>query len=540
MNSSPEVATAAVVDATVVTLDRSRPSASAIAWRGDTLIAVGDTDDVGPHLGPETEVIDGSGSVVVPGLVDSHIHPFHGTLLTRGVDLRSARTIDEVRALLRAERDRIVPGEWLLGHSVGYEPFRDLGIRAAEIEEAVGGRQALLNFFDGHTALASFEALRRTGVDGPREFTENAEIVCDDDGRPTGALLELGAMSLVQDAVPEWTRAERLDAYAATLRALNAVGLTGAHVMLGDPELLDDVRELEARGELTLRMVVPMHFDPSTTEEEIGRRLALCGEHGGRWRAGTAKFFLDGVIESGTAWQLEPGPAGVNSAPFWTEVERYRDLVRRCTEAGFACITHAVGDGAVRAALDAYEAAGPPRLGMHRVEHIETLLDDDLPRFTELGVAASMQPLHMDGLDRGEPAAWFDGLAPGRLERGWRCADIAHSGAVLGLGSDWMVADYDPRVGMAWARLRRQPGETDRTPYLPAQALSPARTLHGYTTCPAAITGDRDRAGRLAPGWNADVTVLGANPLEIAPDELPDVPVVLTVVGGEIVHRAGG
>ena len=97
-----------------------------------------------------------------------------------------------------------------------------------------------------------------------------------------------------------------------------------------------------------------------------------------------------------------------------------RDLVRRATEAGFSCTSHAVADGAVRAALDAYEAAGPPRRGMHRVEHIETLLDDDLPRFVELGVAASMQPLHMDGLDRGEPAAWFDGLAPGRLERGWR------------------------------------------------------------------------------------------------------------------------
>ena len=163
----------------------------------------------------------------------------------------------------------------MLGHSVGYEAFRDVGIRAAEIEEAVGGRPALLNFFDGHTALASVEALRRSGIDGPREFAENAEVVCDPEGRPTGALLELGAMSLVRESVPEWTRAERLDAYAATLSALNAAGLTGAHVMLGEPGLLDDCRELEARGELTLRMVVPMHFDPSTTEEEIAHRLTV-------------------------------------------------------------------------------------------------------------------------------------------------------------------------------------------------------------------------------------------------------------------------
>jgi predicted amidohydrolase YtcJ len=532
-----EPASGAVVDATVLTLDAERPGATAVAWRGDTLIAVGDSDDVAPYIDASTEVVDGGGSVVVPGLVDSHIHPFHGTTLTRGADLRGARTIDEVRARLREERERAAPGEWVLGHSVGYEAFRESGIRADAIEAEVDGRPALVNFFDGHTALASFEGLRRAGVGGPREFAENAEVVCDPDGRPTGALLELGAMTLVRDAVPEWTRAERLDAYAGTLRTLNSVGLTGVHVMLGDPELLDDVRELERRGELTLRMVVPMHFDPSTDEAEIERRLALPDEAGRLWRSGTAKFFLDGVMESGTAWQTEPGPGGANAAPFWTEVDRYADLVRRCTEAGFACITHAVGDGAVRAALDAYEAAGPPRRGMHRVEHIETLLDDDLPRFAELGVAASMQPLHMEGLDRGEPAAWFDGLAPGRLERGWRSADIARTGAVLGLGSDWMVADYDPRVGMAWARLRREPGELERTPYLPEQALSPARTLHGYTTCPAAITGDIERAGRLTPGRNADLTIFGADPLEVSPDELPEVPVRATVVAGAVVFR---
>lgn len=535
--SSAAAATRAILEATVLTLDRSQPRASAVAWRGDTVIAVGDEADVRPHLDGDTEVVDGAGSTVMPGLVDSHIHPFHGTELTRGVDLRAARTIDEVRELLSEERDRTPPDGWVLGHSVGYEAFRDAGMRADAIEAAVGGRPALINFFDGHTAVVSFEGLRRAGVDGPREFAENAEVVCDDHGRPTGALLELGAMSLVRDAVPDWTRAERLDAYARTLRALNAVGLTGAHVMLGEPALLDDVRELESRGDLSLRMVVPMHFEPSTVEAEIERRLGVSAARGRLWRAGAAKFFLDGVIESGTAWQLEPGPGGINAAPFWSDVGHYRNVVRRSTEAGFACTTHAVGDGAVRAALDAYEAAGRPRRGMHRVEHIETLLDEDLPRFADLGVAASMQPLHMEGVDRDEPNAWFDGLAPGRRERGWRSADIARSGAVLALGSDWMVADYDPRVGMAWARLRREPGELDRTPYLPEQALSAARTLAGYTTCPAAITGDGERAGRLAPGCNADITVLGANPLDVAPDDLPDVPVVLTVVDGAIVHR---
>ena len=155
-----------MVGATVLTLDRERPTASAVAWRDGTVIAVGDEDDVRPHLGRDTEVIDGAGAVAIPGLVDSHIHPFHGTELSRGVDLRGARTLEEVRARLRAEADRTGDGDWVLGHSVGYEPFRESGITAESIAGAVGGRPALLNFFDGHTALASTEALRRAGSTG--------------------------------------------------------------------------------------------------------------------------------------------------------------------------------------------------------------------------------------------------------------------------------------------------------------------------------------------------------------------------------------
>jgi predicted amidohydrolase YtcJ len=347
-------------------------------------------------------------------------------------------------------------------------------------------------------------------------------------------------MDLVRSAVPAWTDAERLDAFAATFRAFNATGLTGAQVMLGDPELLDACRALEARGELTARLLVPMHLEPGASEDAVAAMIALPDERGRLWRTGTAKFFLDGVLDSGTAWLVDPGPRGVNAAPFWPDVGRYRELVARFTAAGFACITHAVGDGAVRGALDAYEAAGPPARGMHRVEHIETLVDSDLPRFAALGVAAGMQPLHLEGLDEPDvPSSWVDGLSEGRYERGFRAGDIARSGAVVALGSDWMVADFDPRVGMAWAMLRRKPGAQDRVPYLPEQALDAGTVLRGYTVAAALVAGTTDREGRLIPGYAADVTVLGADPLRVSPDELPDVPVAATVVAGDVVYRAG-
>ncbi len=473
---------------------------------------------------------------VLPGLVDSHIHPFWGTIQTRGVDLRSAATLDEVRSRLADERRRCGPDAWVLGHSVRYEPFHGSGIRADAIADAVGDAPALLSFYDGHTALATGPALALAGVTGAREFGEYAEVVVDPDGRPTGALLEAGAMDLVREAVPPWTEAETLDAFAATLRAFNRVGLTGAHVMIGDPDLLDVCRVLEERGDLTVRLLMPMHQPPSISDEEVEARLGLAGEHGRLWRAGTAKFFLDGVLDSGTAWLVDPGPGGVNAEPFWPDVGRYAELVRRFTAAGFSAITHAVGDGAVRGALDAYAAAGPPRRGKHRVEHIETLTDEDLPRFAALDVAASMQPLHLEGLDDPTtPSSWVDGLSPGRYERGYRTADLAAAGALLPLGSDWMVADYDPRVGMAWARLRRKPGHPERVPYLPAQALDAEQVLRGYTTAPAAVAGDEHVYGRLRPGLRADITALAADPADVDPDELPGLPVELTVVDGEIV-----
>jgi predicted amidohydrolase YtcJ len=491
------------------------------------------------HIGPRTRVIDGAGLAVVPGLTDSHIHPFWGTRLTRGVDLRSAHSLEEIRERLRQERERCGPGGWLLAHSAHYEPFHETGLRADAIAAAVGDAPAVIHFFDAHTSLASHEALRRAGITGARRFGESAEIVVDADGTPTGALLENAAMDLVDAIVPDWSDAERLDAYTGTLRRLNAAGLTGGHVMIGDPDLLEDVRALEARGDLTLRVVIPMHQEPAIGDDEVDERLVLAREHGRLWRTGTAKFFLDGVIESGTAWLLEPGPGGVNGHPFWPSVQRYSDLVDRFTRAGFSAITHAVGDGAVNGALNAYERAGPPHRGMHRVEHIETLVDADLPRFSQLGVAASMQPLHMEGLDDPDaPSAWLDGLSPGRAERGFRSGDLARSGATLPLGSDWMVADFDPRVGMAWARLRRTPGAPERTSFLPGQALSASQALHGYTTHAARVNGDERVYGRLMPGLRADITAFAQDPVDTTPDDLPDVPVRLTVVDGHVVFEA--
>src|SRR4051812_21312049 len=256
---------------------------------------------------------------VVPGLVDSHIHPFHGTDGTRGADLGGLRTLDEVRGALTAERARCAPGEWLLGWGLSYDVFGDEPIAADAIAGATGAAPAYLTFFDYHSGLASRPALALAGVDGPRAFSAGSAVVCDDAGVPTGELREGPAMQLVGGLVPERTRSERLDAYAETLRRLNSLGLTGGHVMLGSPWLLEDVEELEARRDLTLRCVVPLLMEPEVGDEELETLLALRDRGGRRWRAGVAKFFIDGVIDSGTAWLFQPGPHGEGTEPYWPD-----------------------------------------------------------------------------------------------------------------------------------------------------------------------------------------------------------------------------
>src|SRR5688500_15112131 len=217
----------AVLGAAVRTLDPVRPHASAVAVRDGLIVAVGDDTEVREHTGPGTELVDGRGMAIVPGLVDSHIHPFHGTDGTRGADLTGLRSLHEVRGALAAERARCGPGEWLLGWGLSYDAFDGRPIGADAVAEATGGAPAYVTFFDYHSALASRPALALAGVDGPRSFASGSAIVCDDYGVPTGELREGAAMGLVGERVPERTREQRLDAYAATLRRLNALGLTG-------------------------------------------------------------------------------------------------------------------------------------------------------------------------------------------------------------------------------------------------------------------------------------------------------------------------
>jgi predicted amidohydrolase YtcJ len=212
--------------------------------------------------------------------------------------------------------------------------------------------------------------------------------------------------------------------------------------------------------------------------------------------------------------------------------------VARFAAAGFQCATHAIGDRAVRAALDAYAAAGAAPGVRHRVEHAETLADAQLARFAREGVGSSMQALHMQWRRGDRSDEWSVRLGPERAARAFRIRDLHASGAVLALGSDWPVASFDPREGMAWARLRRRPGDPSAPVFEPDQRLDGDAALACYTSGAAAIVARESELGRIAPGFAADVTAFADDPVSVAADDLPQLPVQLTVVGGRVVHRA--
>jgi len=519
------------------TLDPDLAVCSAVAIKDGFVAATGDDATIRAMRGPGTRMVDGRGIAFVPGLTDSHIHPLTGTIRTQGADLFDATSLDDIRGRLLAERERVGPDAWVLGWGLHYEPFAETDIRGDLFDGVAAGQPMLLEFFDGHTALANRTALAIAGIHGPVAFAEEATVVCVD-GIPTGELQEWAAMRLVQDVVPDVDAETRYRWFRDSFRRFSEVGLTAIHAMDGTPDELDVYRRLEENGDLTCRAVVPLWQQPDTTAAEMRDQLPFRDDRGRQWRCGAAKFFIDGVIETGTAWLVEPDSKGDGAHPFWPEPERYAEAVALFARAGFQCITHAVGDRGVQAALDAYETAGHAAGIHHRIEHIELVQERDVPRFAELGVVASMQPLHMAAARADGSDEWATRVGPERTAVAFRAQTLRSSGANLALGSDWMVAPFDPRLGMAWARLRRTPGRLEMPPRAGDQALTALQTLQGYTTGAAAAISEDDVSGRIKPGYRADLTGFAADPVDADADDLIGLPVLMTIVDGRIVHEA--
>lgn len=525
--------------ARVRTLDPDRPSAHAVAVKDGRIVAVGDAADVPDWRGAHTEVVDLTGATLTPGLVDGHSHPYLGVLTAAGLDLSGCRDLDALRAALAAAARAAGPGDWVLAHGLDHNAFGGRPVHHDLIDPALGGVPAFIRLYDGHSGLASGPALAAAGIDGPRRFEQRAQVVCDADGRPTGHLVEFAAMSLMDDVLPRESAAVRRARLLALLRDMAATGLTGAHVMdLQEPEVLGLLAGIEEDGELPMRLRIAPWCMPGTDEEGLDHLIESQRAHGRRWRVGGVKFFMDGTVEGGTAWLEHADCHGQGTEAFWPDPAAYTRAVHHLAHAGVRTVTHAIGDAAVRHVLDTVELLADPRQrSLHRIEHIETVPDGQLPRFARLGVAASMQPTHLAYTRADHRDEWSLRLGEERAGRAWRCRDLRDAGATLVLGSDWPIAHYDPREVLATARLRRLPGRPEVEPVTAEQALTGLMALEGCTSHAARAVGEQDVAGRIAPGYRADLTAFTVDPVTAPADELGEAPVVLTMTGGTVVHR---
>jgi predicted amidohydrolase YtcJ len=526
----------AILGAAVHTMDPSAPSASAVAWTDEAIVAVGSDLDVRDAIDGATQVIDGTGLTLTPGLVDSHQHLFMGAELGQGVNFDRVDSLEGLRSHIRAERERVGPGGWVQGFAVEYAAFEGATYHHGLLDAAAGDGPMFLLSLDVHTAFVNEHALRLAGITGPVQFGEGSTVMCVD-GRPTGELKEMPAMKLVMDRIPTPTTSTKRDWYRQAIAAQNALGITAVHQMDGSLETLDVLAALEAEGPLDLAVLVHSFMFPSTEDDEVAELIAAKHRAGLRWKADGVKFMMDGVIDTGTAWLEEHDTHGEGQAPYWPDVAHYRRRVRAFHDAGFRIATHAIGDRAVREVLDTY-AALPSRGGPgHRIEHIEAAPDALVSRFRAEGVTASMQPVHMRWLRPDLSDPWSERLGADRCRHAFRTGDISADGALVVLGSDWPVAPYDPRMGFFAARQRRAHDVADPRPIGTARPLTGAEVLAGYTRNPALAVGDTT-SGALAVGMRADLVAWAGDPVTCSPGDITDLPVVLTASAGRIVHRA--
>jgi predicted amidohydrolase YtcJ len=534
----------------VYTLDPGRPWAEAIAIADGTLLAVGSHEEAMRHRGPATRVVDLRGQFVLPGFHDSHVHPVTGGIELGQCPLAGIASLAALEAALRgcAEDLARTAGDdpWLLGGGWDLTLFPQGNPRREWLDAIIPDVPVFLSSADGHSSWLNTAGLRRAGVTRATPDPPNGRIERDRDGEPSGTLRE-DAAALVDPHLPALSPADYDMGLRRGLAIANGFGITGIYEAAAEPDVLAAYERLARAGELTARVVAAQPIDPLLGPEQLdalaARRDRIERMAHPRLRASAIKIFLDGVIEARTAALLEPyvGADGAAGEPTLSPA-RLDALVARADALGFDVHVHAIGDRAVKMALDALERAqrvNPARERRHVIAHLELIDPPDLPRLRALGVAACFQPLWAYA-DPYITDLTIPALGPARASRLYPIGSALAQGATVVAGSDWSVSSMNPLEGIQVALTRRGVGEPPGEPWIPAEIATLAQMLAAYTLHGAQLGRWYPDAGWLVAGARADLAVLEGDPFKQPPHRLHELRVVTTLLEGQVVGSSEG
>jgi predicted amidohydrolase YtcJ len=535
--------------------EASKSGGAAVAVRGGRVVAVGahGDRDVRDAAGPGCEVIDLNGRALLPGFQDAHVHPAFAGLTMVRCNLIGAQSLDEALARIARYIAEHPGTEWIAGSGWRMEWFASGTPSRQLLDQHTGGRPAFLVNRDVHGAWANTRALELAGIGPGTPDPPDGRIEREADGGPQGTLHE-GAATLVGRHVPAASLEEKVQGLLLAQQHLHARGITAwqdaiVGDYLGNPDPLPAYLAAAQAGKLTARVRGALWWDRHRGGDQFEELLARREEgQAGRFTAGTVKIMQDGVAENFTAGMIDPyldscGCQGGERGLSYVPPDVLREQVTRLDAAGFQVHLHAIGDRAVREALDAVQAArtaNGPSGGRHHIAHLQVMHPADVPRFAALGVTANIQALwaaHEPQMD--ELTIPF--LGPERAGRQYLFGDLLRSGARLAAGSDWAVSSANPMRAVHVAVNRSLPGAVgaEAEPFLPAQGLELAEALAAYTAGSAYVNhldGDGG-TGAIEPGKLADLVVLERDPFAHPPGDLGSTRVLATYVQGDAVFQ---